>query len=137
MYTQFRGVLCLSSIGQGGTLVEAETKFKTLREAYKTTTENSRAWVADWDTHIHAGSNASIWIFIGSEHKNYDESMMDWIKLLVSSFHCEGRIEIQYEEEYPGDTQRVLKITPGKIEEIREVAHTYGYGFSTDNQLPI
>jgi hypothetical protein len=55
--------------------------------------------------------------------------MMDWIRLLVANFHCEGRIEIQREDMEVGDKQCVLKITPGKIEEVREVAHTYGYGF--------
>lgn len=42
---------------------------------------------------------------------------------------CEGRIERQYEEMYPGDSIEVLKITPLGIERIDEATHQEGCGF--------
>ena len=129
MYTQFRGVLCLKSIGSMKDFDALKIQFDALQAAFLAADENDRPFVCQ-DSQIFLGSNGSAWIFIGSEHKDYDDSMSNWIKILASTFRCEGRVEQQYEDVAAGDLMTVYKIVPGKIEVCQEVAHTEGYGFS-------
>ncbi len=128
MYTQYRGFLCVKGLSSDDKMDDLVSRFESLKKDFLSNNENERPWVCN-DSCIHHGSNDSGWIFIGSEHKNYDDSMENWIKVLFENFRCEGRIERQYEEMYPGDSIEVLKITPLGIERINEATHQEGYGF--------
>jgi hypothetical protein len=130
MYTQYRGAICIDSIGQ----VDPDTataKLAKLQEEYLSRAEadkHDRAWVCT-DTVLHFGGNGSKWLFIGSEHKDYDTSMRDWINILAKEFRGEGRIEVQYEEVDPGEQMKVLYMEGGVVVELAETCHTCGYGF--------
>lgn len=128
MYTQFRGHLCVGSIGTVNA-TDARARFEALQAAFRLREDVTRHWVCE-DSHMIPGSNGSLWIFFGSEHKNYGECMDKWILEIVATFRCEGRIEVQYEEEGPGeDSIRVLYVSGGLISEKREPTHCEGYGF--------
>lgn len=133
MYTQVRGFLfCGSFNDQIGSLnygINVESKLEELKKIFNERKDIERAWVCD-DTIYNKGSNGSEWLFIGSEHKNYDNSIDEWIQLLVSSINCEGRIEFQYETFEIGDKEKVLFI--GKNGDITEGTYeikTEGYSF--------
>lgn len=125
MYTQIRGFLCCDSIGQKP---DIEKKLKHLQRLFKERNNLDRTWVCE-DTIFYRGSNDSGWLFIGSEHKNYDESMTEWLRFLVTKIRCEGRIEFQYEETDIGEQAVVWLVTPDRIIEETYTIHTYGYGF--------
>lgn len=119
MYTQVRGWLNIGSIGSHN-LTQVLSTLNQAREEFRTLNKDKldRLWVCE-DCMGSSGSNGSAWIFIGSEHKNYDDSMDEWIKHLLKAFPtAEGRIDWQYEEEDPKDrksTSRYLLIYRGKI----------------------
>lgn len=128
MYTQYRGALCLGSIGTVS-YPDLLADFTRLQEAFLLTTEeNSRSWVCQ-DSHLLQGSNGSIWLFIGSEHKDYDDSMKNWIELIWKTFRCEGTIEAQYENADPQGKVTVYTITPDEISKESRVFPYEGYGF--------
>ena len=116
MYTQIRGWLNINSIGSK-MLLKNEVTFKKAQLEFSLLSEDKgeRKWVCE-DTIIYTGSNCSQWIFIGSEYKNYDKSMDNWIDLLLKFFPmAEGRIDYQYEEEHIGGKSRYLLIRGGTI----------------------
>lgn len=134
MYTQVRGWLCCSSGGSGDKNNEIVSKFKEIKESFSKREDLDRAWLVAGDTHITNGSNGSLWIFIGSEHKNYDGSMDEWIKTILNNIKCEGRIEYQYEdlEDFHTGEQgqdKVLIVLDGKINKEMYTPKTEGYGF--------
>lgn len=107
MYTQIRGWLNVDSIGNNENF---ELLARTL-ESTKDYFENDdtivdvcgnkleRKWVCN-DTYIHQGGNGSIYIFFGTELKNYGCPAEIWIKYLLEWFpNAEGRIDFQYEED--------------------------------------
>ena len=114
MYKQIRGWLNINSMGN-----DAENKLtEILNEAkslFELRTDLDRTWVCN-DTLIHFGANGSAWLFIGTELKNYDDSVDEWIKTLLKCFpNAEGRIDYQYEEEDEDTGSRYLLIYNGKI----------------------
>lgn len=126
MYTQVRGFLCCDSIGQRPNI---ERQFKNLQATFKKRDDLDRLWVCE-DTIFFRGSNDSGWLFIGSEHKNYDESMEEWLMFLINNIPCEGRIEFQYEEAEVGEEGQVWLVSKGNINKQTYTVHTYGYGFN-------
>lgn len=128
MYTQYRGFLCIASLSDEK-YDELVARFESLKENFLKDESNERPWVCK-DSCIHCGSNGSVWIFIGSEHKNYDDSMENWIKILVKNFNCEGRIERHYEEYGVGEPIEVLNVSRSCILRTHEETHQKGYGFS-------
>lgn len=133
MYTQVRGWLNVNSIGYGDDFNEISIFFQEIKNNFiNERVDLDRPWVAD-DSILFMGSNGSVWIFIGSEHKNYDKSIDEWIKTLIANFpNAEGRIDYQYEKEYWEDencTSRYLLIRQGKIvEDGRTKTWCNGYG---------
>jgi hypothetical protein len=133
MYTQVRGFLCCNSIDQVGRgLQKNETILENLKSEFMNRENLDRTWVCK-DTVFHAGSNGSGWLFIGSEHKNYDDSIEDWLRYLIENIPCEGRIEFQYEECSPDDEDwchaDVWLVSNSDIKIEKYKVHTYGYGF--------
>lgn len=132
MYTQIRGWLNVDSIGDSNG--ENFKKINNLLESAKESFQNDKSIIADrkWvckDTIAFRGSNDSVFLFIGSEIKNYDSDAEKWIEYLITYFpNAEGRIDLQYEEY---DFSNSLIITEGKIvgKEIWETP-TKGYGNS-------
>ncbi|WP_143322635.1 hypothetical protein [Clostridium sp. HBUAS56010] len=110
MYTQVRGWLNVDSIGDytGGNYIEIEKKLLSAQEGFQRDTTITdlygikpmeRKWVCQ-DTVLHKGGNGSVYIFFGTELKNYGNPAGQWIKYLLNFFpNAEGRIDFQYEED--------------------------------------
>lgn len=114
MYTQIRGWLNVDSIAY-----KNEDKinkiFNSAKEEFESRDDLDRKWVCE-DTIIHFGGNGSAWIFIGTEMKNYDNSMNEWINTIIKYFpNAEGRIDYQYELDDKESGSRYLLIHNGKI----------------------
>lgn len=93
-YTEIRGFLriYLKDIDED----KFEIKFDLLKKEFSQRNDLDKPWIHQ-DSVCSTGSNGSKWIFIGSDHKMYDESMEEWVKLLIKNFRCDGRIEFQSE----------------------------------------
>lgn len=128
MYTQVKGFLCCDSIGKQND--DIKIKLMELKEEFHKREDLDRTWVCE-DTVYHQGSNGSKWLFVGSEHKNYDESMTEWLKYLIENINCEGRIEFQYEEAHPEDDDydTVWIVSGSEISIEKYKVYTKGYGF--------
>jgi hypothetical protein len=102
MYTQIRGWLNLGGLVSKDELAELQTRLNTAKEDFENSDiEVDRKWVCD-DTIIHYGGNGSVFLFFGTELKNYGNPAYEWIKYLLPYFpSAEGRIDFQYEEEHP------------------------------------
>lgn len=138
MYTQIRGWLNVDSISFG------YDNYKTICSILQQTKYDfqnnemalDRKWVSE-DTVVHMGGNGSIYLFIGTELKNYDDSFDEWVKYLLTKFpNAEGRIDYQYETECveDADESRYLLIRDGKIIEddyCKTWTHGYGNTFKT------
>jgi len=103
MYTQIRGWLNVDSIGEygGKNYEQIKNKVKLAQEEFKEDESITvdRKWVCK-DTWVHMGGNGSVYIFVGTEMKNYDNPAGEWIKYLIKYFpNAEGRIDFQYEED--------------------------------------
>jgi hypothetical protein len=103
MYTQIRGWLNVDSIGdyEGNNYREIYNKLTQAQENFQDdlTIKVDRRWVCN-DTVLHKGGNGSVYIFFGTELKNYDSAAESWIKYLLNYFpNAEGRIDFQYEED--------------------------------------
>ncbi len=131
MYTQYRGWLCLDSIC-GENEEKAKAALAATQATFNERKDISRPWVCN-DAWIHSGGNGSLWLFIGTEHKDYDESMDEWIKTVVALFpNCEGRIDVQYEETSKGEETPVYLVDKGTILKTEQPATTseaYGLDF--------
>jgi hypothetical protein len=119
MYTQIRGWLNVDSISNRENYNEIRGKFEHAQKDFLERKLIDRPWVCN-DSLVTGGSNGSVWIFIGSEHKNYDNSMDKWIETLIETFpNAEGRIDYQHETERADygeeSTSRYLLIRGGKI----------------------
>jgi hypothetical protein len=118
MYTQVRGWLNIDSIGLTNRYYEAQIRLLEAKNDFMHNEEykDIRRWVCN-DTIYHCGSNDVSYLFIGSELKNYDDDALTWIKYLLKYFpNAEGRIDFQYEEEIPGESEsRYLLIYQGEI----------------------
>ncbi|MCY9592344.1 hypothetical protein PC41400_15025 [Paenibacillus chitinolyticus] len=100
MFTQVRGWLNIDSIGDFNkeNYRALRNKLNEVRKDYLDFAEG-RACISE-DTNIHLGANNSIFLFIGTELKNYDDDAEEWIKYLIARFpNAEGRIDFQYEIE--------------------------------------
>ncbi len=140
MYTQVRGWLNVDSIGDcdGKRFHEIENKLSSAQRNFEndeTLKDNSndileRKWVCR-DTVVHYGGNGSVYIFIGTELKNYGQPAEIWIKYLLKYFpNAEGRIDFQYEED--DNTCKYWLIKYGEIikEDFNPVWCTgYGNGY--------
>lgn len=114
MYTQIRGWLNIDSIGYDNEEALLEM-LNYAKEEFENRSDLDRAWVCQ-DTHIHSGGNGSVYLFIGTELKNYDKSTDEWINKLLEVFpNAEGRIDYQYEEDDENSGSRYLLIYKGKI----------------------
>ena len=136
MYTQIRGWLNVDSIGGYN-----QTNFKEICDKVEQAKEEfgwddsildicgeplERKWVCN-DTCVHGGGNGSVYIFIGTELKNYGCPAEIWIKYLLNKFpNAEGRIDFQYEEDE--ETCKCWEIYKGKIAEKDVPRWCYGYG---------
>lgn len=128
MYTQIRGFLCCDSVGAEYDKFEMfENTINALLKEFKESNPDNH-WCNELLT-LAPGSNGSKWIFIGSEGKDYGGEREKFLRYLVDYFPCEGRIEFQYEEKSPGDTERVWLITEEEFLEREYTIHTKGYGF--------
>lgn len=132
MYTQVRGWLNVDSIAYGA--AHFDHVQRTLRDAQDSYGDNApgRSWVCR-NTIAAQGGNGSIFLFFGTELKNYDDDAERWIEYLLQYFPgAEGRIDFQYEEENCDDTDSTSKywlIRGGKVIE-RNRCKTWckGYG---------
>ena len=140
MYTQVRGWLNVDSIGDYK--CERYKKICQLLKKAQNDFENDntildvdgepleRKWVCR-DTIVHKGGNGSVYLFFGTELKNYGNPAYHWVVYLLKYFpNAEGRIDFCYEEEYIGeDKSRYLLIRDGKIiEDGYTTTWTKGYG---------
>jgi hypothetical protein len=132
MYTQIRGWLNVESIGKPETYYKILSKLEQVKKEYKDMQVTSRNWVAN-DTSASMGGNGSVYIFFGTELKNYEDDAENWIKYLIAAFpSAEGRIDFQYESEDWQDENSSSKywlIRNGKIVEERSYkTWCIGYG---------
>lgn len=132
MYTQVRGWLNVDSIGYNN-FYKLERRLEQAKEdfEYDNTITVERKWVCH-DTHIHQGANGSVYIFFGTELKNYNNPARIWIEYLLNYFpNAEGSIDFQYEESNIGDNTYRLLIYKGQIIKEEDVeVWCYGYGNS-------
>lgn len=134
MYTQARGWLNVDSISYGDkNLTSIHRNVRVAQETFKQI-HNGRSWVSE-DTVIHNGANGSVYIFFGTELKNYNDDAEEWIKHLIKYFpSTEGRIDFQYEEEEWAEENSKSKYWLIRQGEIIEEGHCatwcYGYGNS-------
>lgn len=115
MYTQIRGWLNVDSIGSIENKYKLEELLNKAKEEYNAKENLDRKWVCE-DTILHLGGNNSAYLFIGTELKNYDKSVDEWIKTLIKTFtNAEGRIDFQYEEDNEDTGSRFILIKNGEI----------------------
>lgn len=109
MYTQIRGWLNVDSIGdyEGKRFQEINLLLQKAKDDFENdrTVLNyrgepmERKWVCH-DTIAHRGGNGSVYLFFGTELKNYGSPAEAWIEYLIKYFpNAEGRIDFQYEED--------------------------------------
>lgn len=109
MYTQIRGWINVNSIGDyagerrntiNQLLQEAKNSFENDETILDITGKPlARKWVCN-STIAHEGGNGSMYLFVGTELKNYGCPAEIWIKYLLKYFpNAEGRIDFQYEED--------------------------------------
>lgn len=100
MYTQVRGWLNVDSIGKcnGSCYNEICEILKTAKTDFSAKySSNLRWWVCE-DTIAFKGSNNCVYLFFGSELKNYNSDAETWISFLLNYFpNAEGRIDFQKE----------------------------------------
>jgi len=131
MYTQIRGWLNIDSIGNNNTYYEVKLKLDKLIEQYEEVDGiTTRKCQATYGTNICQGGNGSLFIFIGTEFKNYSNDSEEWIKYLIKHFpSAEGRIDFQYEEcseDYPTEYWEIYQ---GEILNIgKQIPYCNGYG---------
>lgn len=102
MYTQVRGWLNVDSIGSKDNFKEINSVIEHAKEEFKAK-HSSRTWVCE-DTTVVMGGNHSVYVFFGTELKNYEQEAQTWVRHLISYLPtAEGRIDFQYEEEAPID----------------------------------
>lgn len=142
MYTQVRGWLNVGSIEDRETYDLAKERLRKAQEAFLDD-KTIRSWVCQ-DTLVHLGGNGSIYLFFGTELKNYNDDAETWIKYLLTYFpSAEGRIDFQFENEQPPTVtytwsgQEVEDYTTSKfwlihdgniVKEDRDKTWTNGYG---------
>ena len=130
MYTQVKGYLNVDSIGfETVGLAQARLNEAKLSFLKDDTINCSRKAIVTGDTFLHVGFNASAFIFIGTEFKNYCRDAEAWLDYLLKYFpNAEGRVDFQYEEDECA-TSRI--IARGEIVRQEEVGvKTEGYGNS-------
>ena len=121
-YTQVRGWLNINSAGDEEDLDKAN---KVLKQAQKDFQEDDsievdRKEVCE-DTFLHKGHNGCIYLFFGTEIKNYGNPSKKWIEYLLKYFpNAEGRIDFQDESETPWED---INLDPANSFE-----SMYGYG---------
>lgn len=127
MYTQVKGYLNVDSIGYA-----TEGLSELLQQAKDAFVSDddiacSRKEIVTEDTIIHFGFNASAFVFIGSEFKNYCQDAQEWVRYLLEWFpNAEGRIDFQYEE---NESATSWVISEGEVKMVEEVSvKTEGYG---------
>ena len=108
MYTQVRGWLNIDSIGYGDErLIKAEKLLEQAKEDFENDNtlvdydgdKLARKWVCH-NTTLVEGGNGSLFLFFGTELKNYGNPAKAWIEYLIKYFpNAEGRIDFQCEEE--------------------------------------
>ena len=101
MYTQVRGWLNVDSIGHAGNLLKITEQLHKAQDDFENdkSQELDRKWVCR-DTIANQGGNGSVYLFFGTELKDYSSSAYKWIKYLLKYFPtAEGRMDFQYEEE--------------------------------------
>lgn len=128
MYTQVRGFLNVDSIGYKDNYYEILNKLDKAKFDFENDDdiEIDRKWVCE-NTTCCIGANSSVFLFIGTELKNYDNPAMAWLKYLLDYFpNAEGIISFQYEEE---EFSTLYFICHGEIvgSEISKFK-TFGYG---------
>lgn len=133
MYTQVRGWLNVNSIAEEGN----EKTFNTFNRAVKEYNEENRTPRQEYvlkDTSIQIGANSSVFIFIGTELKNYDADAEKWLEFLISKFYnAEGHIMFQYEENETKN--KIWTVSNGKINEKFEDFDFKGYGNMYESEL--
>lgn len=128
MYTQAKGMLNVKSIGGISDFDVFNEKLKNTQNRFILENEDIGSWVCE-NTHAVLGGNGSVFIFFGTELKNYNNEIRLWIDYLLKEFPtAEGKFDIQYEEfDYP----TTLFVYSGKIvkqEEIKVKQNGYGNG---------
>lgn len=129
MYTQARGHILLSSVYCDFEKVSSKYECFLTKYRYHVIDE------FDIDPSNFAfgpflGTNGSVWLFIGYEHKWGRGCVVRFIEELVKFLPCEGRVEFQYEEMYEGDMEDCFLIRHNQIQVINYTIHTRGYGFN-------
>lgn len=111
MYTQVRGWLNIPWEMDMNVQL-AQMKLSEAQETFKDT--SMRSWVSE-DTHVHAGAQGSIFIFFGTELKNYDDAER-WIEHLLKYLPtAEGRFDFQYETTGIGELTPYYLVYDGEI----------------------
>ena len=124
MYTQAKAILNIASISSKERFKKTEKKLQNLQHKY--INESNYGGCVCEDTHVFMGGNASIFISFGTELKNYDNGIMNWLEYLINNFpSSEGIITIQYEEDEKADVYNVYK---GKINKKISEIESIGYG---------
>jgi hypothetical protein len=131
MYTQIRGWLNVDSIGDcdGENFIEISRMLAKAKQEFQEQYPNIRSWVCK-DTIVFEGSNGCVYLFFGTELKNYDEDTEKWIKFLLNYFpNAEGRMDFQYEDDGYKGTCEYWLIAEGKvIKEDYNPVWCQGYG---------
>jgi hypothetical protein len=134
MYTQVRGWLNVDSIGdyEGNRYKEILSRLEKAKQDFQSDEliKVDRKWVCE-NTIAYKGGNGSVFLFFGTELKNYDNPAYRWVEYLIKYFpNAEGRIDFCYEEEYIGESQsRYLLIRDGQIiKDDYTETWTNGYG---------
>lgn len=131
MYTQVRGWLNINSIAKIDKTSIKERLDRAKNEFHEYYKHSDVLTFITDDTLIHFGSNNSVYIFFGTELKNYNEDCEKWISHLLEYFpSAEGRIDFQYEEEEieENSESKIWKIYQGEIEESFTKTWCKGYG---------
>lgn len=130
MYTQVRGWLNVDSISYDkdyGSKNYLEIKY-ILDNAKLDFMKSDipRSWVCKHTT-LHVGGNGSVFLFIGTELKNYGNPTLEWLKFLIKRFpNAEGSVDFQYEEDEYSTTYFIRE---GQIRGITQCPHaSKGYG---------
>jgi len=118
MYTQAMGMLNIASINATGKRFEEYKQILAqAQESFKIENQSLRNWLCD-NTFIEMCGNASVFIFFGTELKNYDDDIETWIRYLIKFFpYAEGIVSSQFEQDefahlyfiYRGEIQKEME----------------------------
>lgn len=129
MYTQAKGMLNVASIGREEEFEEIFRKVERTKLEFHNENLVDRTWVCDSTVAVQGG-NGSVFIFFGTELKNYSSEIETWITYLLNRFPtAEGKFDIQYEECECPTTYFIYKGKIVKVATCEVEQNGYGNGY--------